>query len=149
MKHSDTRDEETGTLICSNTQLWSLLCRSTNIYACAHTCCADTCTQSMHSTHMCKHTHTCPLLSTLLRCWFMSQTRHQGYTQQSDWKKNEWQSDSEMAIDSWNVQEGREKSKLHERHPTPPHPRLDEQNVTTIHDVQLFLSEVLQLKTIC
>lgn len=36
-----------------------------------------------------------PTPPSLQRCWFMTQTWHQGYTQQSDWKKNKSRRDSE------------------------------------------------------
>lgn len=81
----------------------------------AHVLTTQTCTVHTHI-RMCTHTYT-PTPPTLQRCWCMTQTWHRRYTQQSDWKKNEWQRfrDGNLAIDSCYVQEGGEKSKLHER----------------------------------
>lgn len=82
---------------------------------------------ALHS-HVQTHTHTRPLLSTLQRRWFMSQTWHQGHTQQSDWKTNEWRSD-------WFLQEDREKSCT--RH--QPFASMSRMS-TAIHDFELFLN---------
>ncbi len=60
MKYSDTRDEKTGKLICANTQLRSLLRRSTNIYACARSHYADM-YSSVHA-----HIHSSPFAGMLI-----------------------------------------------------------------------------------
>ncbi len=95
MKHSDTRYEKTGTLICGNTQPRSLLNRSTTIYACArthYTGIYSTYTQLRVHAHI--HSHSSHFAKVLM---YDSNMASRVYT--AKWlKENEWQRDSESAI---------------------------------------------------
>ena len=69
------------------------------------------------------HTHT-PGPPTFQRSWFMTWTLHRRYTQQSHWKKNKWQRDTESEQSNYWFQVSSEKvekkvSSMREIYPSP------------------------------